>query len=170
MSPNRVRPLILVVEDEPRVSRYLRSSLQLSGHDVLVAEDGVKALEIVQESRPDLILLDLKLPKMGGFEVLENVRKQFDTPVIVLTAFDGEDDRCGFAPLQTRRTRAKTADDLCERWLANRFCHAPCVCGNAHGAPNTNGIPPTGDDGGKHQSGDDSRLLIGARVGRGIQR
>jgi DNA-binding response OmpR family regulator len=93
MSPNRVRPLILVVEDEPRVSRYLRSSLQLSGHDVLVAEDGVKALEIVQESRPDLILLDLKLPKMGGFEVLENVRKQFDTPVIVLTAFDGEDDR-----------------------------------------------------------------------------
>lgn len=85
--------LILVVEDEPRVSRYLRSSLQMSGYDVLVAADGVKALELVQENRPDLVLLDLRLPRMSGLEVLENIRQSFDMPVIVLTANDTEDDK-----------------------------------------------------------------------------
>lgn len=89
----RARPLLLVVEDEIRVSRYLRSSLQMLGYDVLVAEDGVKALELVQGNTPDLMLLDLRLPRMSGFEVLENVRRQFDLPVIVLTANVAEDDK-----------------------------------------------------------------------------
>ncbi|MBX3066220.1 MAG: response regulator transcription factor [Anaerolineae bacterium] len=89
----RARPLLLVVEDEIRVSRYLRSSLQMLGYDVLVAEDGVKALELVQGNMPDLMLLDLRLPRMNGFEVLENVRRQFDMPIIVLTANAAEDDK-----------------------------------------------------------------------------
>src|SRR5258707_11624298 len=89
----REQPLILSVEDEPRISRYLQSSLQMGGYDVTVASDGVKALEMVQSSRPDLDLLDLNLPHMSGFEVLEHIRKQFDTPVIVLTALDTEDDK-----------------------------------------------------------------------------
>lgn len=89
----RDSPLILTVEDEPRISRYLRSSLQMAGYDVLVAPDGIKALELVQENRPDLVLLDLGLPHMSGFEVLEHIRKQFDMPVIVLTALDTEDDK-----------------------------------------------------------------------------
>jgi len=85
--------LVLVVEDEPRVSRYLASSLQMSGYDVLVAGDGVRALEIAQESRPGLILLDLRLPRMDGIEVLQNVRQQSDVPVIVLTANDAEEEK-----------------------------------------------------------------------------
>ncbi len=89
----RENPLILVVEDEPRVSRYLRSSLQMSGYDALVAPDGVKALELVQENRPDLVLLDLRLPRMSGLEVLENIRRSHDMPVIVLTANDTEEDK-----------------------------------------------------------------------------
>src|SRR5579859_1028965 len=89
----RESPLILTVEDEPRISRYLRSSLQMAGYDVLVAPDGIKALELVQENRPDLVLLDIGLPHMSGFEVLENIRKQYDMPVIVLTALDTEDDK-----------------------------------------------------------------------------
>lgn len=89
----REKTLILVVEDEPRISRYLRSSLQMAGYDVLVAPDGVKALELVQENRPDLILLDIGLPHMGGFEVLEHVRRQHETPIIILTALDSEDDK-----------------------------------------------------------------------------
>jgi DNA-binding response OmpR family regulator len=89
----REHPLILTVEDEPRISRYLRSSLQMAGYDVLVASDGVKAIELVQENQPDLVLLDLGLPRMGGFEVLEHIRKQFDMPVIVLTALDTEEDK-----------------------------------------------------------------------------
>src|SRR5258707_4672167 len=88
----RESPLILTVEDEPRISRYLRSSLQMAGYDVLVAPDGVKALELVQENRPDLVLLDLGLPHMGGFDVLEHIRRQFDTTVIVLTALETGDD------------------------------------------------------------------------------
>lgn len=89
----RENPLILVVEDEPRVSRYLRSSLQMSGYDALVAPDGVKALELVQENRPDLVLLDLRLPRMSGLEVLENIRRNNDVPIIVLTANDAEEDK-----------------------------------------------------------------------------
>ncbi|MBO9309755.1 MAG: response regulator transcription factor [Chloroflexi bacterium] len=89
----RENPLILIVEDEPRVSRYLRSSLQMSGYDALVAPDGVKALELTQENRPDLVLLDLRLPRMGGLEVLENIRRVSDVPIIVLTANDSEEDK-----------------------------------------------------------------------------
>src|SRR5258708_16417833 len=95
----REQPLILTVEDEPRISRYLRSSLQMAGYDVLVAPDGVKGLEIVQENRPDLVLLDLGLPHMGGFEVLEHIRREFHIPVIVLTALDTGDDN--MTPLLT---------------------------------------------------------------------
>jgi two-component system KDP operon response regulator KdpE len=71
----------------------LRSSLQVAGYDAIVAPDGVKALELVQENQPDLVLLDLKLPRMSGFEVLEGIRRQLDTPVIVLTACVTEDDK-----------------------------------------------------------------------------
>ncbi len=91
--PARERPLILTVEDESRISRYLRSSLQMAGYDVLVANDGVQAMEQVQTYQPDLILLDLGLPHMHGYEVLERVRKISDIPVIVLTALDTEDDK-----------------------------------------------------------------------------
>ncbi len=58
----------------------------MSGYDALVAPDGVKALELVQENRPDLVLLDLRLPRMSGLEVLENIRRNNDVPIIVLTA------------------------------------------------------------------------------------
>ncbi len=87
------RPLILTVEDESRISRYLRSTLQMAGYDVLVANDGVQALEQIQSHRFNLILLDLGLPHMHGFEVLERIRRQSDVPVIVLTALDTEDDK-----------------------------------------------------------------------------
>lgn len=89
----RARPLILIVEDEPRISRYLRHSLQQSDYDVLVAEDGGPALRLVQDNVPDLVLLDLKLPNMSGFDVLENIRKRFDMPIIVVTANISEDDK-----------------------------------------------------------------------------
>lgn len=115
----RESPLILTVEDEPRISRYLRSSLQMAGYDVLVAGDGVKALELVQENRPDLVLLDLGLPRMGGFEVLEHIRKQFDMPVIVLTALDTEDDKV--------KALMMGADDYLPKPFGNRELQARIV-------------------------------------------
>jgi len=93
MPTTRERPLVLTVEDESRISRYLRSSLQMAGYDVLVANDGVQAMEQVQAYQPDLILLDLGLPHMNGYEVLQRVRETSDVPVIVLTALDTEDDK-----------------------------------------------------------------------------
>src|SRR2546423_15692412 len=89
----RDNPLILTVEDEPRISRYLRSSLQMAGDDVLVAPYGIKVLELVQEDGPDLGLLDIGLPHMSGFEVLGDICKQIDRSVIVLTAPEAEDDK-----------------------------------------------------------------------------
>src|SRR2546421_6466411 len=115
----RESPLILTVEDEPRISRYLRSSLQMSGYDVLVANDGVKALELVQENQSDLVLLDLGLPRMGGFEVLEHIRKQFDIPVIVLTALDTEDDKV--------KALMMGADDYLPKPFGNRELQARIV-------------------------------------------
>src|SRR5258708_18106058 len=117
----REQPLILTVEDEPRISRYLRSSLQMAGYDVLVAPDGVKALEIVQENRPDLVLLDLGLPHMGGFEVLEHIRREFDIPVIVLTALDTEDDKV--------KALMMGADDYLPKPFGNRELQARIVAG-----------------------------------------
>ena len=115
----RQNPLILTVEDEPRISRYLRSSLQMSGYDVLVAADGVKALELMQENQPDLVLLDLGLPRMSGFDVLEHIRKQSDTPVIVLTALDTEDDKV--------KALMMGADDYLPKPFGNRELQARIV-------------------------------------------
>jgi two-component system, OmpR family, KDP operon response regulator KdpE len=115
----RENPLILTVEDEPRISRYLRSSLQMAGYDVLVAADGVKAIELVQENQPDLVLLDLGLPRMGGFEVLEHIRKQFDMPVIVLTALDTEEDKV--------KALMMGADDYLPKPFGNRELQARIV-------------------------------------------
>src|SRR5262245_4673820 len=115
----REHPLILTVEDEPRISRYLRSSLQMSGYDVLVASDGVKAIELVQENQPDLVLLDLGLPRMGGFDVLEHIRKQFDMPIIVLTALDTEEDKV--------KALMMGADDYLPKPFGNRELQARIV-------------------------------------------
>lgn len=115
----RERPLVLTVEDESRISRYLRSSLQMAGYDVLVAADGVQALEQVQTYQPDLILLDLGLPHMHGFEVLERVRKQSDVPVIVLTALDTEDDKV--------KALMMGADDYLAKPFGNRELQARIV-------------------------------------------
>ena len=90
---SHTRPLVLTVEDESRIARYLRSTLQMAGYDVLVASDGIQALDQVRNHNFDLVLLDLGLPHLNGFEVLDHIRQTSDVPVIVLTALDTEDDK-----------------------------------------------------------------------------
>jgi two-component system KDP operon response regulator KdpE len=85
--------LILVVEDEPNLSKYLRRSLLAEGFDVIVAFDGIKAMELIHENQPDLIILDLIMPHMTGMEVLEEARKQYNMPIIVLTAVGSFDEK-----------------------------------------------------------------------------
>ncbi|MBU1700497.1 MAG: response regulator [Candidatus Eisenbacteria bacterium] len=80
---------ILVVEDEPALRRFLELLLRKNGYDVAVASDGVEALARADEKKPDLVLLDLMMPKMDGFEVCQRLKSQSTTakiPVFILTA------------------------------------------------------------------------------------
>ena len=77
---------ILVVDDEERIINFLRSKLQASGYEVLTASNGREGLEQAQAQEPDLIVLDLLMPKMDGLEMLKELRSFSAVPVIILTA------------------------------------------------------------------------------------
>jgi len=84
---------ILVVDDEKPISDIVKFNLSKEGYEIFTAYDGEEALEKVREVEPDLILLDLMLPKMDGLEVAREVRKTFDMPIIMVTAKDSEIDK-----------------------------------------------------------------------------
>ncbi len=84
---------ILIVDDEPPIIDVLRYNLQQARYDVLSARDGEQALDLARSERPDLIILDLMLPKLDGIEVCRALRKESDIPIIMLTAKDEEIDR-----------------------------------------------------------------------------
>ena len=78
---------ILVVEDDAAIAYGLQKNLQFEGYEVLVATDGEAGLQQAVDGRPDLIILDIMLPRMNGFEICETLRKKkIDVPVIFLTA------------------------------------------------------------------------------------
>ncbi len=83
---------VLIVEDEPSFVDALEVSLQAEGFDVIVAEDGRQALDVFRAERPDVVLLDLMLPGLPGIDVLRVIRRDSDTPVIVVSAKDAESD------------------------------------------------------------------------------
>ncbi len=84
---------ILVVDDEERIINFLRSKLKASGYEVLTARNGVEGLDQVQAQEPDLIVLDLLMPKMNGLEMLKELRTFSAMPVIILTAKGSDTDR-----------------------------------------------------------------------------
>lgn len=85
---------ILVVEDEPSLVFTLRDTLESEGYDVTVVTDGAKAIDKVKELDPDLMLLDLMLPGMSGYEICKSVRDlKYSFPIIMLTARDQEIDK-----------------------------------------------------------------------------
>lgn len=84
---------ILVVDDEKPISDIVKFNLTKEGYDVYTAYDGEEALEKVTEVTPDLVLLDLMLPKMDGLEVCREIRKNYDMPIIMVTAKDSEIDK-----------------------------------------------------------------------------
>lgn len=92
--PNlKERYRILVVDDEPRMIRFIRMNLEHDGFEVIEAGDGLAALQQVRDSLPDLVLLDVSMPELDGFETLRLLREISHTPVIMLTARSEEDDR-----------------------------------------------------------------------------
>lgn len=84
---------ILVVDDEPKIARLARDYLEKEGFRVLVAGDGITALASARRERPDLIVLDLMLPGMDGWEVCRALRRETDIPIIMLTARAEEADQ-----------------------------------------------------------------------------
>lgn len=86
-------PRVLVVDDEPQIVGLLRSYLERDGFDVDEAADGEAALEATRRGRPDLVLLDLMLPRLDGREVCRRIRDMGQTPIIMLTARDEETDK-----------------------------------------------------------------------------
>ena len=90
--PKLVR--VLVVEDDPGIALGLQINLQNERYEVHLADDGEKGLRMARELTPDLMILDVMLPKMNGFEVLQTLRKEgHDLPIIMLSARSGEMDK-----------------------------------------------------------------------------
>ena len=85
--------LVLVVDDEPPIVDLLTYNLKRSGYQVAVARDGEEALAVARRERPDLIILDLMLPRLDGLEVCRAIRRERDVPIIMLTARESEIDR-----------------------------------------------------------------------------
>lgn len=84
---------ILIVDDEPPILDVLAYNLKRANYEVLIAKDGEEALSLAQREQPDLVILDLMLPKLDGLEVCRELRRSRDVPIIMLTARDSEVDR-----------------------------------------------------------------------------
>lgn len=86
---------VFIVDDEPDLREVLNTLFQQEGYQTVLASDGKMALDLVKKNIPDVILLDVNMPKMNGFQVLEKLKKDkltMDIPVIMVTARDGNED------------------------------------------------------------------------------
>jgi len=84
---------VLVVDDEPRVLKFLELKLKATGYGVLTANNGFEALEQVEAQEPDLVVLDVLMPKKDGFETLKELRAFSSVPVIILSAKEANTDK-----------------------------------------------------------------------------
>jgi two-component system KDP operon response regulator KdpE len=91
--PNYSGMRVLVVDDEARMIDFIRMNLEVEGFHVLEARNGVEALDQIRKHIPDLIILDVMMPQLDGFETLRMLREFSSTPVIMLTAKNEEDDK-----------------------------------------------------------------------------
>lgn len=83
---------VLVVDDQPRVLRFIEVYLKARGFDVISTNSGLEALELVVSGEPDIVLLDISMPGMDGFEVMRRLRTFSRLPVIAISASTGNDD------------------------------------------------------------------------------
>jgi two-component system OmpR family response regulator len=84
---------VLLVEDDRTLLDVLKYNLTKEGHDVITASDGVEALDVARDKKPDLIVLDVMLPKLDGFEVCRVLRREMTVPILMLTAKASETDK-----------------------------------------------------------------------------
>jgi two-component system KDP operon response regulator KdpE len=113
---------VLLVDDEPRIINFLRAKLKASGYEVLSAGDGIEGLELVHAQEPDMIVLDIMMPRKDGFEMLQELRTFSSTPVIILSARQDDSDKIKGLNLGADDYLAKpfTPDELVARIEALR--------------------------------------------------
>jgi len=125
---------VLVVDDEQRILNFLSSKLRASGYEVLTASNGVEALGQAQAQEPDLVVLDVMMPKMDGFETLKELRSFSSVPVIILSAKESNADKVKGLDLGADDYLAKpfSPDELISRIEAVRRRMAPDEKRKAH--------------------------------------
>ena len=116
---------ILVVDDEKNIVDIIKYNLKKEGYEVMTAGDGEEALILNEEFKPDIILLDIMMPKLDGYAVCRKVREKYDTPIIMLTARAEEVDKVlglelgaddyGTKPVGTRELMARVKANLRRR-------------------------------------------------------
>jgi len=97
MSGTEKKHLILLVDDHPKVLRFIEIDLRIHGFDVLTTTSGKKAVELVRSAKPDIMLMDIIMPEMSGFEVLRELRAFTDLPVIAFSADPGNRDEAMYS-------------------------------------------------------------------------
>ena len=106
---------ILLVDDEPSILKFLSIKLRISGYEVVVALNGQEALELVNSVKPDLMLLDVIMPVIDGFEVLERVRAVSKLPIIVFSAWPENTQKALSLGASDFVAKPLDMDDLVER-------------------------------------------------------
>src|SRR3990170_7564007 len=84
---------ILIIEDEKEMALGLKDLLELEGYDVATAETGKEGLQALNRNAPDCVILDLMLPDISGYQVCEQIRQKFNTPILMLTAKAQDHDK-----------------------------------------------------------------------------
>jgi two-component system KDP operon response regulator KdpE len=134
-----VQPLVLAIDDEPGVLRLIKLELSSQGFRVITAENAAAGIKLEEEHRPDIVLLDLVMPDMTGFEVMRHLRDRTNIPVILLTAKGSDADKVKGLELGADDYLAKpfSPDELSARVRA--------VLRRAVGAPGTDQVVETDD-------------------------
>jgi two-component system KDP operon response regulator KdpE len=112
------KKLVLVVDDEPRVLTFIEIDLKLRGFDVITAISGENALNLVDSRKPDIMLLDMIMPGIDGFEVLNRLRAFTDLPVIAFSASPGNQDPAMLAGANDFIHKPFDSDDITQRITA----------------------------------------------------
>jgi two-component system alkaline phosphatase synthesis response regulator PhoP/OmpR family response regulator RpaB len=89
----KIKKIILIIDDDKDIVQTIKGNLELDGYEVFTAYDGQTGLQMTKTTRPDLIILDLNLPDIDGIKACEIIRREFDFPIIMLTARDGISDK-----------------------------------------------------------------------------
>ena len=106
---------ILVVDDERNIVELIKYNLEKEGYEVICAYDGIEAVNIAKQDRPDLIILDIMLPGQGGLEVTRILRREMRTPIIMATAKARRSIR--FSVSNLAQTTTSPSRSLPENWL-----------------------------------------------------